>query len=132
MPTVSGVRLRGFRELQAANKAAGRAVKKQTDKALREAVEPIRADAEALARSSISRIGEPWSEMRVGITSRLMYLAPKQRGRASRANPRLRRPNLADLLMGRSMEPALERNASLVEARVGRALDVVADIWEGR
>lgn len=129
---LAAIKLRGFRELQAANKAAGREVKRQTDKALREAVEPIRADAEALARARISRIGESWSQMRIGVTSRVVYLAPKQRSRASRANPRLRRPNLATLLMGRSMEPALERNLSQTEARVGHALDIVGDVWEGR
>ena len=124
------VEVKGLRDLQRAFALAGPLAKKELRVALREVAEPIAADAEALARSNISRIGEPWSQMRVGVTQTLVYVAPKQRGRRSRGNPRLRRPNLFDLLMGRAMEPALERNAGRAEAAVAEALNRVGKAWE--
>lgn len=124
----TGVRVRGLRELDRAFKLADKAEQKELREALRDAGEPVRADAEQLARTNIPRIGPVWSEMRTGVTSKVVYVAPKARARSG--NPRRKRPNLAALLLGRSMEPALERNIGEVERRVGVALDTVGRIWE--
>ena len=128
MPASHSVKVRGLRELDAAFRLADKTLDRELRTALREAAEPVRQDAEALARANISHIGIAWPQMRVGVTTRLVYVAPKQRSRSG--NPRLKRPNLATLLLGRSMEPALERNVGQVEARVGVALDTVGRAWE--
>lgn len=126
MPNAATIRVKGLAELDAAFRIAGSTLQKTYRADLRKIGEPIRADAERLARSNISRIGSAWSEMRVGVTSRLVYVAPKRRGR----NPRLKRPNLAGLLMGRAMEPALEQNVTGVETEIGHLLDIMGRTWE--
>lgn len=124
------VQVKGLRDLQRAFALADRAATKELRSALKEIGEPIARDAESLATARISRIGKAWPQMRVGVTRNLVYVAPKQRGRASRQNRALRRPNLFDLLMGRAMEPALDQNVSGVDAAVGHALDRVGSAWE--
>lgn len=124
------VRVTGLRDLQRAFALVGPAAKKELRAALKEIGEPIARDAESLATARISRIGQAWPQMRVGVTQNLVYVAPKQRGRLSRQNPARRRPNLFDLLMGRAMEPALDQNIPGAEAAVGRALDRVGSQWE--
>lgn len=124
------IRVRGFRELQRALKRAPRDLRLEIRHTLRDVAEPVRLDAERLARENIRRIGVPWSQMRTGVTQKVVYIAPKQRGVKSRTDRRLRRPNLADLLMGRAMEPAGVRNEALVEARLEVALDIVGQRWE--
>lgn len=124
--STSTVRLRGFRELNRAFKVADRTLHKELQSELREAAEPVRSGSEELARGGIPRIGNEWWQMRVGVTTKVVYVAPKKRSK----DPRRKRPNLAGLLLGRSMEPALEANASVVEAHVGRALDTVGRVWE--
>jgi hypothetical protein len=126
----SAIHVRGLRDLQRAFALADKTAQKELRTALRDVAEPVRADAEQLARSRITRIGEPWSQMRVGVTQSLVYIAPKQKGKRSRANRALRRPNLFDLLMGRAMEPALERNEAKIEQGIGHVLDTVGRRWE--
>lgn len=124
------IEVRGLRELQRAFKVAAPVAQKELRKALRTVAEPVRHDAEELARANIPRIGVPWAQMRTGVTQRVVYVAPKQRGVKSRIDRRYRRPNFFDLLMGRALEPALERNVVLVEAGVQAALDTVGKAWE--
>lgn len=124
------VTVSGLSDLQRAFTAIAPTVEADLRAALRALAEPVARDAEALARANIRRIGEPWSQMRVGVTTSMVYVAPKQRGVKSRTDRRLRRPNLFDLLMGRSLEPALERNTAQIEAGVGRVLDGAVKAWE--
>jgi len=89
--------------------------------------EPTRREAEALALSQIRNMPKSpkWAGMRTGVTQKLVYVAPRQKGaRGRRAG---RRPNLADLLMGRAMEPALRRTEPGIERRVERAFDDIVD-----
>jgi len=123
----TSVKVRGYRELQKAFKVADKALKKELRDALKDVAEPVREDAQQLARSSISHIGNDWAQMRTGITTKVVYVAPKQKGTRDRSR---KRPKLATLLAGKSLEPALERNKHQLEARVGRALDTVGNAWE--
>ena len=128
MPASETIRVENLKALQLAFKAADKAEAVELRTALREAAEPVRRDAERLAEQNIPRIGVPWSRMRVGVTLTSVYVAPKlRRGR----NPNLKRPNLAGLLLGRSMEPALEQNHDQVVRRVDEALQTVGKVWEG-
>ncbi len=87
-------------------------------------------DAERLAVSGIRRIGIPWSRMRVGVTAHSVYVAPRKRGLKTRGSDPRRRPNLAGLLMGESLLPALQQNESRVASQVGHLLDEVGREWE--
>lgn len=127
MPAVEGIQVEGLRSLQRAFKAADKALSRELRTNLRKVAEPVRADAERLAVASIPRIGVPWSRMRIGVTLRAVYLAPRQRGTRLRQR---RRPNLAELLLGRSMEPALEQNEPRVIAGFEELLGTVGREWE--
>lgn len=123
------IHVEGLAGLQRAFKAADVTVQRELRNDLRAAAEPVRASAEQLAVASIRRIGIPWSRMRIGVTNREVYLAPRQRGQKGR-DQRLRRPNLRELLLGRAMEPALEQNKSVVIQGVEATLATVAKVWE--
>lgn len=96
---------------------------------LRLAAEPVKRDAEQLSRSRIRRMGAtphqppPWSLTRVGVTTREVYIVPQERGVKSRTDRRRRRHNLVELMLGRSFEPALERNADTVAVIVDRTIN---------
>jgi hypothetical protein len=117
----------GLSDLQAAFKDADKQLRLGIRGELRQIAEPVAREAEQLALSSIRRMPRSpnWSRMRVGVTRNLVYVAPRQKGTRGRG-PR-RRPNLADLLMGRAMEPALERNTAGIERHFDQLLDRVAD-----
>jgi len=121
--------LKGQRDLIRAFNLAGRETRREIRSALRDVAEPIRADAEQLAAETIPRIGPRWSRMRVGVTTRLVYVAARERGVRKVDDPRAR-PKLADLLMGRAMEPALERNTERALAATDAALGKISRDWE--
>lgn len=123
----SAIRVQDYRDLQRAFARADKTLKREFDASLKDAAEPIRAEAETRATTQIPRIGVPWSRMRIGVTSRAVYVAPRKRG--TRA-PSRRRPNLAGLLLDRSMVPALEANIRDVERRVDDVLGTVGRAWE--
>lgn len=130
MPASSAVRVEGLRELNRAFARADRKLKKELTGSLREAAEPVRAAAEHRAATEIRNIGEgdPWSLMRTGVTTKVVYVAPKQRGARGRGGRR--RPNLAGLLMDRAMAPALAANREQVVHRVDGLLGSIGRDWE--
>lgn len=119
----------GFTDMQRAFAIAERSLSKETKVALRDVAEPVRHDAELLAVTRIRKIGLPWSRMRIGVTKSAVYVAPKQR-RGKGSSRRRARPNLAGLLMDRSMLPSLNQNTGETERRFGRMLDAVGRDWE--
>ena len=126
MPGREFVVVKGLAEMNRAFARADRDMKKDLRNSLKDVAEPVREEAEVLAGQKIRNMGNgPWSRMRVGVTTNLVYVAPRERGRRSA----LRRPNLAGLLMDRAMEPALDAHAGEIEDRFGEALDHVLDRW---
>lgn len=95
---------------------------------LKEAAEPTAHLAEQLSLRRIRRMSRSpqWAETRIGVTRSAVYIVPKQRGVKSHNpfDPR-RRPNLVELIMSRSFEPALESGATFAQASVTRLLDEV-------
>jgi hypothetical protein len=131
MPPPGGaVVVGGLQDLQRAFRRADKTVGRELKKALADAAMPVKVDAERNAVSRIRNVGPKWSQMRIGSTQRMVYVAPKQRGRASKRSSAVRRPNLKDLLLDRAMEPALAENQRQTEQRVQRVLDTVAKEWE--
>jgi hypothetical protein len=115
------VEIRGLRELDRAFTQISRDVKRGIRKELRDAGAPVRSRAEQLAVAEIRNIGGRWSGMRIGVTSRTVYVAP--RPRRSGGSPR---PNLAGLLLNRAMQPALDEQRDEVIRRLESWIDRVA------
>jgi hypothetical protein len=120
----------GFPELSRAFGRINKEFTKDLRKQLKAAAEPVRADASRLAGLQIRNLGEgdPWTGMRTGGGIKIVYVAPKQRGRASKYNPKRRRPNLAPHLL-KAMEEGLRRNAIQVAQRADRAVADMERKW---
>ncbi len=120
----TAIHLKGMQPLLSAVNRSEKTLKRELRTELKVVAEPVRREAEELARSSIRNIGDPWSRMRTGVTTRLVYVAPVNRGVKGRGNDPRRRPNLANLLMDRAMQPALNRNQPQImeglESMLGR------------
>lgn len=123
------VTIKGLRELKLIAAATGKEANKELNVELRKVAEPIRADAEGLAASGIRRIGPKWSKMRVGVTTKLVYVAPRQRGVKGGGLDSRRRPKFADLMEERAMGPALEHNREMIEGRVDDLFGRIATDW---
>ena len=78
--------------------------------------------------SETSAAGDPWARFRLGITQKLIYVAPRQKG--ARGRNRKQRKNFAGLLMERVMEPALAQNEARVERDFERMLDSAREQWD--
>lgn len=57
---------------------------------LREVGEPVRLLAEQMAAGNISNIGATWSRMKLGVTSRVVYVAPRARRKGGSPRGNLR------------------------------------------
>lgn len=118
------IAITGLRELNAAFALADKESRLGVRRVQRDLAEPVKLGAETLASVRIRNIGLRWSRMRIGVTRTLIYVAPRQRG--NRSTPR-HRPNLANLLMDRAMQPALEARRPQLEQDTERMLDRIAD-----
>jgi hypothetical protein len=121
--------IRGLSELNRAFARAGKQTRHEIRFEMAALAEPVRQTAERLAVEKIRNIGLEWSQMRTGVTSRLVYVAPVQRGVKTRGRDKRRRPNLAELLIGRALDPALAINRAHIEAGFERMLDRISDSW---
>lgn len=124
------VRVKGYTELTRAFAVADKSVRHEMQAALRDVAEPIRSDAEHLAKARIRNIGRRWGLMRTGLTTSVLYVAPRERGKQSRRNRLLARPNLAGLLIDKAMQPALDKNEAQIAGRFDEALGHIERIWE--
>lgn len=124
------VLVHGLEDLQKSLERSGPAVKKAMNDGLKAGAEPVRALAGLYARRDISGMKRaklyppPWSIMRVGVTTKMVYVAPVARGVKSRNpfDPR-RRPNLFNLLLEKALEPSSDVGAPLVAQSVEILLD---------
>ncbi len=117
----SALHVKGLADL---HRALGKADKQQRlgiRKAERQVAEPVKVEAQALATREISRIGTKWWTMRIGITQKLVYVAPKMRRTTGS-----RRPKFANVLRTKSLEPAAERNREKVRAAFQDVIDNMA------
>jgi hypothetical protein len=135
MPDTATIHVHGLRDLQRAFGVASRVLERDLRVGLIGAAEPVRYEATRLAGQKIRNILSAtatvdWSEMRIGVTQSVVYIAPVQRGTKTRGHGGRHRPNLADLLLGRAMEPALEQNVGEVTRRLDAVLDRVGHAWE--
>lgn len=122
MPAVSGIKVKGLRELRRALDHVSREAREELIDELKQVGEPVRRTAEQYATAEISHIGNQWPQMRLGVTKKMVYVAPRQRNRGG--SPR---KNLAGLLINRAMEPALGAHENEVLRRVESMLDRLGD-----
>jgi hypothetical protein len=120
--------VKNLAEVQRAFKNVDRDVRLGWRKDIREIAEPVRAGAESNAVARIEKVGPQWSRMRVGITHNVIYVAPRKRG--SRGGP-LKRPEFADLLMVRAMEPALAEHGEEAARQIAQMVDRAVDRFNG-
>jgi hypothetical protein len=121
MPFAGTIRVEGLRELQRACALSEKEVKLGVRAKLREAAEPVRTEAESLGPTMISNLGPEWRRMKVGVTTSLVYVAPKSRRHGG--SPR---KNLAPLLM-KVMESALDAKTDEVAGKLEEAIDLIAE-----
>jgi len=125
--------VRGLADLNRAFIRAGKQTRHEIRFEMAALAEPVRQTAQVLAVEKIRRMkfSPEWAEMRTGVTQRLVYVAPVKRGVKTRGRGGLRRPNLAELLIGRALDPALALNRPLIEAGIERMLDRISNSWAG-
>lgn len=117
----------GFTDLARAFAQADRDIRLGFRGALRNAARPVAADASELALGRIPNMPRTpqWAGMRIGITQTEVYIVPRQKGTHGRG-PR-RRPNWANLMAERAMQPAADRNRDRVVREVEKLVDHAAD-----
>lgn len=113
------VTVEGYEDVSRAFKGMSKDAKKDLRQALKRAGEPVRQEAERLAAGEIRNIhpGDRWSLMRLGVTSRYVYIAPKAR-RAGGSG----RSNLAGLLIQEAMLPAAKAREDETRAELENAM----------
>jgi hypothetical protein len=115
------IRVKGLKELDRAFKAMDKELQKELRAELKQAAEPVRDLAEQKATAGIRNIGPQWGQMKLGVTARSVYVAPKARRHGG--SPR---PNVGLLLMEKAMFPALDENEEKVERGVEELIDRLA------
>lgn len=120
------VRVRGLADLNRALARTSKDVRLGIRKELRQVGEPVADEAESLALARIRSMprSPQWADMRVGVTTNLVYVVPRQRGTKT---PSRKRTNLAGLLMDRAMQPALDHHQDEVERDLERMLGRVTN-----
>lgn len=97
---------------------------------------PVANEAAVRATREITGIAREkqaptWAAMRVGVLNNAVYIAPVRRGRRSRRNQAIRRPNLKPLLLTQ-MEIAAVANEPKLRARYEKLVDKGARAFAGR
>jgi hypothetical protein len=121
----------GFSQLERDLKATSPAMLKAMRTGLTVAMEPIKRDADRLSIQRISGMKRakkkppPWSLQKIGQTTREVYMVPTEKGARARTNSRLRHPNFATLMLGKSYDPALETNRVQVLNTVDNVIGTV-------
>ncbi len=123
--------VKGFTELQRALKNADKDTKDLVREAEKNVAKPVQLEAQRLAVTEISglrrtnmKTGAEWALMRIGITQKLIYVAPQQRGKKKGSQ---KRRKFGPILMDKAMEPALERHSAELQHLLEQAMERMAD-----
>lgn len=127
MASGTTIRVDGLRELLRVTDQLPKDVKKGVRKELRAVAEPVRDDATRLFLSEVS--ADP-SKTRYGISVRKVgTITVEQRRKGKSGRRSAKRPKFTDLVMERSLAPALERNEGEIVAGFNRVLDSLERRW---
>lgn len=134
---VSGnsISIKGYQNVIRSYAKVGKAASKNMRKRLRDAGEPVRAKAQELGPRNIRNLRasptptgrSDWAAVRLGVTQRFVYIAPRERGRTR--NEHKRRPNFKGLEIGKAYEPALAIERDEVIDRFGGIFDDIQHAW---
>lgn len=113
------VKIEGFTQFQRSLREIEPRLFHEFRQELLAAGEPVARAVHGLAVQNIPTVTMPWSEFRVGSTTRLVYVAPKQRGAKSGSR---KRPRFASLLLKRALEPAVPLAERILQTRAEDAL----------
>ena len=135
MPQDVTLAVDGLTGLSKACKLVGKEASRELRTTLRKAAEPVRVGAETRAVQAIANIGPNWSRMRTGVTTRVVYVAPRERGSKAHRRTRTAARAQADRafatrLMDRAMVPALRSSVPFVVTAVDRMLVELGRDWE--
>lgn len=120
------VEVEGIAELQRAFARASKELSDHLQQQLVDAAQPVADTAKRFALGRIRNMprSPDWAEMRVGVARRQgdVYVVPFSRSRGGGKAKRAR-PNLAGLLMTRSLEPALDDQRDEIVRKVDQLVD---------
>lgn len=120
------IRVIGLKELSRDFKRMSKELSDELVGELKDAAQVVADDAEQLALTRIRNMPRSprWAGMRIGVSRAqgLVYVVP-----AARSKRRIKRPNLAALLLDEAMDPAVEKNASKVVDRLDDMLGRIAN-----
>ncbi len=120
-------RVTGLRELLRVTDQLPKDVKRNVRKELRAVAEPVRDDATALF---LSRVSANPAKTRYGISVRKVgTITVEQRRKGTSGRKSAKRPKFTDLVMERSLAPALERNQGEIVEGFNRVLDSLEQRW---
>ncbi len=125
-----GIAVEGLAQLTKTFQHAPKDVRLAYRKELRSVAEPTRSTAERLATSRIRKMTPKWSRFRTGVTQKLVYVAPRQRGVKTKARDSFRRPRFGILLAERASQPALKQNEAQIEKQFSDMLDRLVRKWD--
>jgi hypothetical protein len=130
MPDKFGLAVEGAAQLTKVFNHAPADVKKAYRNELRTVALPVAETYTRLASSRIRRMqfSPQWAKTRIGVTQRLVYVVPRQKGTKGRGSRRRR--NLFRLMAERAAEPALELNRARIRRDFELMLDRLANKWE--
>lgn len=121
------VRVKGLKELTRAFNGMSKDIAQDLVWELEEAADPVRKTAEPLALTTIRNMPRSprWATMKISVSKAKGAVAMFPASRRQRGSSG--RPNLADLLMDRAMDPALEANETEVVKKVDDLLERLGD-----
>ena len=120
-------RVTGLRELLRVTDQLPKDVKRGVRAELRKVAEPVRDDATALF---LSRVSPSPGKTRYGISVRKTgTITVEQRKKGTSGRKSAKRPKFTDLVMERSLAPALEQNEGEIVAGFNRVLDSLERRW---
>lgn len=118
------VRVRGLKEMTRAFKRISKELDSMLVLELKDAGEDVRKDAEDLALGKITNMPRSprWAGMKITVNRAqgLVSMVPAARSARRKGGSR---PNLANLLLDRAMDPAKEKNAAAVVGKVEDLID---------
>jgi hypothetical protein len=120
-------RVDGLRELLRVTDQLPKEVKRDVRNELRRVAEPVRDSATQLFLSNVSSDAR---KTRYGISVRKVgTITVEQRRKGTSGRKSAKRPKFTDLVMERSLAPALERNEGEIVAGFNRVLDHLERKW---
>ncbi len=127
MAAVQTFRVTGLRELLRVTDQLPKDVRKDVRNELRKVAEPVRDDA---TRLFLAEVSPNPRKTRYGISVRKVgTITVEQRKKGTSGRNSARRPKFTDLVMARSLAPALEHNQGEVVAGFNRVLDGLERRW---